>query len=205
MMYSKSRKKGIMLILSKVFLLFKPEIKTPKRSSLSLKCFYHLNRKSKPRNEGIQNSEFKWLTTLIHTWIRVSVLWLSRRTVLAHNPPPVSWPQGFKMEVSPNFGHSDTHESLLTQVTQETRLITILPLGERMWQRYMSHDTAVCARTPAPRQRHTRELTYKGRSEVEINVGFQYLSFESAVEGLPMKPVSRKSAASLMFMFIMNQ
>ena len=58
-----------------------------------------------------------------------------------------------------------------------------------MWQRCMSHDTV---HTPAPRQRHTRELTYKGRSEVAINVGFQYLSFESAVEGLPMKPVSRE-------------
>ena len=40
--------------------------------------------------------------------------------------------------------------------------------------------------------RHTRELTYKGRSEVAINVGFQYLSFESAVEGLPMKPMRRE-------------
>ncbi len=55
-----------------------------------------------------------------------------------------------------------------------------------MWQRCMSHDTA---HTPAPHQHHTRELTCKGRSEVVINVGFQYLSFESAVEGLPMKPV----------------
>ena len=56
------------------------------------------------------------------------------------------------------------------------------------------HDTS---RTSAPRQRHTRELTYKGRSEVAINVGFQYLSFESPVEGLPMKPVRRKSAAGV--------
>ena len=53
----------------------------------------------------------------------------------------------------------------------------------------MSHDTA---HTPAPHQRHTRELTYKGRSEVAINVGFQYLSFVSEVEGLPMKPVRRE-------------
>ena len=53
----------------------------------------------------------------------------------------------------------------------------------------MSHDTA---HTPVPRQHHTRELTCKGRSEVAINVGFQYLSFVSVVEGLPMKPVSRE-------------
>ena len=33
----------------------------------------------------------------------------------------------------------------------------------------MSHDTAY---TPVPRQHHTREITYKGRSEVAINVGF---------------------------------
>ena len=58
----------------------------------------------------------------------------------------------------------------------------------------MSHDTE---HTPDPRQRHTRELTYKERSEVAINVGFQYLSFESAVEGLPMKSVRRESAAGV--------
>ncbi len=91
--------------------------------------------------------------------------------------------------VGPNFGHSGTRESLLTQVFQEDQLITILPLRERMWQRCMSHDTA---HTPTPRQHHTRELTWKGSSEVGINVGFQYLIFVSVVEGLPMKPVSRE-------------
>ena len=35
------------------------------------------------------------------------------------------------------------------------------------------------------------------RSEVVINVGFQYLSFESVVEGLPMKPVRRKSTVGV--------
>ena len=98
------------------------------------------------------------------------------------------------MGADPDFGHSVVQESLLTQVSQEAQLITILPLRERMWQRCMPHDTT---HTPAPRQRHTRELTYKGRSEVAINVGFQNLIFESAVEGLPMKPVSRKSAAGV--------
>ena len=93
------------------------------------------------------------------------------------------------MEAGPEFGHSVTRESLLTQVSQEAQLITILPLRERMWQRCMSHDTA---HTPAPRQHHTRELTCKGRSEVAINVGFQFLSFVSVVEGLPMKPVRRE-------------
>jgi hypothetical protein len=58
----------------------------------------------------------------------------------------------------------------------------------------MSHDTEY---TPDPRQRHTRDLTYQERSEVVINVGFQYLIFESAVEGLPMKPVDRKSAVGV--------
>ncbi len=41
--------------------------------SLSLSSGFNLNQKSKPPNEGLQNSEFKWLTTLIHTWIRVSL------------------------------------------------------------------------------------------------------------------------------------
>ena len=98
------------------------------------------------------------------------------------------------MGAGPDFGHSGTRKALLTQASQEDQLITILPLRERMYQRCMSHDTA---HTPAPRQRHTRELTYKGRSEVAINVGFQYLIFESAVEGLPMKPVRRQSAAGV--------
>jgi hypothetical protein len=52
------------------------------------------------------------------------------------------------------------------------------------------------SRTPR-RQRHTRDLTYKGRSEVGINVGFQYLNCESVLEGLPMKPVGRKSVVGV--------
>jgi hypothetical protein len=98
------------------------------------------------------------------------------------------------MVVVPNFSHSGVQESLLTQVPQKPRLITILPLGEQMCQRCMSHDNT---RTSVPRQRHTRDLTHKGRSEVVINVGSQYLSFVSAIGGLPMKPVSRKSASGV--------
>jgi hypothetical protein len=59
-----------------------------------------------------------------------------------------------------------------------------------MCQRCMSHDTT---HTSVPRQRHTRELTHKGRSEVTINVGSQYLNFVSVIGGLPLTPVSRKS------------
>ena len=91
----------------------------------------------------------------------------------------------------PDFGHSGVQESILSRVPQIQRLITILPLGEQMCQRCMSHDTV---HTLVPHQRYTRELTHKGRSEVETNVGSQYLSFVSAIGGLPMKPVSRKSA-----------
>jgi hypothetical protein len=42
------------------------------------------------------------------------------------------------MAVGPNFSHSGVQESLLTQVPKKPRLITILPLGEQMWQRCMS-------------------------------------------------------------------
>jgi hypothetical protein len=55
----------------------------------------------------------------------------------------------------------------------------------------MSYDTA---HTSVLHQHHTRDLTHKGRSEVVSNVDPQYLNSESAVEGLPMKPVSLKSA-----------
>ena len=34
--------------------------------SLSLKCFYYLNQNQNPKNKGIQNSEFKRLTTLLN-------------------------------------------------------------------------------------------------------------------------------------------
>jgi hypothetical protein len=39
-----------------------------------------------------------------------------------------------------------------------------------------------------PRQRHTRELTHKGRSEVVINVGFQYLSLSLQSRDCPWNP-----------------
>jgi hypothetical protein len=43
----------------------------------------------------------------------------------------------------------------------------------------------------------TREFTHKGRSDVVINVGSQYLNFVYVIGGLPMKPVRCKSAVGV--------
>ncbi len=90
--------------------------------------------------------------------------------------------------------HTTVPRVLPTCFFPSLALSTVLPLGGQTWQRCMFHDTT---RTSIPRQRYTRELTHKGRSQVGINVGPQYLNSESAVEGLPMKPVRRKSTTGV--------
>ncbi len=158
------------LTLSKVFLLFKPEIKTSKRGNTEFRI--QMTNNPVPHVDPCISDVF------IPTYISPYT------TPITPHPMTTRVWNG---TVGPNFGHSGVQESLLTQVPQKARLITILPLGEQMWKRCMSHDTV---HTSVSHQRHTRELTHKGRSEV-------YLSFVSVIGGLPIKPVCRKSVVGV--------
>jgi hypothetical protein len=93
---------------SKVFLLFKPEIKTPKRGNTE----FRIQMANNPDPH-------------VDSCISVVVIptYCSRHTT----PPCVMTTGVWNGTTDPDFGHSGVQESLLTQVPQKPRLITILP------------------------------------------------------------------------------